>query len=233
MRLEQDADQPTDDQATDGPPADRPERWPVVSSSTAWTGHIVGIRLDEVRGPDGATFTREVVVHPGAVAIVAVDAADRVVVVHQYRHPVGQRLWEIPAGLLDVPGEDPAAAAARELAEEAHVAASGWRVLVDPFTSPGMTTEAIRVYLARGLSEAPGERFVGPAEEADMPVARVPLAELVDGVLAGHLHNPSLVTGVLAASAARARGGWDALRRADAPWPVWPVPPVAPGRPTG
>ena len=209
-------------------PVDSPERWSVTRSDTAFRGHIVSVRQDGVQGPDGSGFTRDVVVHPGAVAVVALDESDRVVVVHQYRHPVGQRLWEIPAGLLDVDGEDPAAAAARELAEEAHVAAADWRVLADPFTSPGMTTEAIRVYLARGLSEPGGERFVGPDEEADMPVSRVALAELVDGVLAGRLHNPSLVTGVLAAWVARGRpGGWDALRRVDAPWPVWPVPAVS------
>lgn len=209
---------------------------PVTASDLVFDGMIWGVRRETVDLGAAGPVSREFVDHTGAVVVVAlreIDGVDHIVLIRQYRHPVRTLEWELPAGLLDVPGEDPAAAAARELAEEAHVAASDWRVLVDPFTSPGMTTEAIRVYLARGLSAAPGERFVGPAEEADMPVARVPLAELVDGVLAGHLHNPSLVTGVLAASAARARGGWDALRRPDAPWPVWPVPPVAPGRPTG
>ncbi len=208
-------------------PVDTVERWPVESVHTVFAGAIVDVRKDIVRAASGETFPRDVVVHPGAVAILAVDDEDRVVLVHQYRHPVGRRLWEIPAGLLDVEGEDPAAAAARELAEEANLAASDWRVLADPFTSPGMTTEAIRVYLARGLSVPDGPAYVGVDEEADMPVSRVPLAELVDGVLAGRLHNPSLVTGVLAAWVARSRGGWDALRPADAPWPVWPVEPVA------
>jgi len=212
------------DGSTPAVPVDLAERWPVRSAETVFSGAVVDVRTDVVQGPSGDAFTRDVVVHPGAVAIVAVDDHDRVVVVHQYRHPVGQRLWEIPAGLLDVDGEAPAAAAARELAEEAHLAARDWRVLADPFTSPGMTTEAIRVYLARGLSVPDGPAYVGVDEEADMPVSRVPLDELVDGVLAGRLHNPSLVTGVLAAWTARSRGGWDALRPADAPWPVWPVP---------
>ena len=220
----EDSGEPAADAAS--APVDSVERWPVESVHTVFSGGIVDVRQDEVRASSGSTFTRDVVVHPGAVAIVAVDDADRVVVVHQYRHPVAQRLWEVPAGLLDVDGEDPAAAAARELAEEANLVARDWRVLADPFTSPGLSTEAIRVYLARGLSEPDGPAFEGVDEEADMPVSRVPLAELVDGVLAGRLHNPSLVTGVLAAWVARSRGGWDALRPADAPWPVWPVEPV-------
>lgn len=210
------------------PLGDSPERWPVRSSTVAFTGAVVDLRRDTVQAASGDSFTRDVVVHPGAVAVVAVDDADRVVLVHQYRHPVGQRLWEIPAGLLDVPGEDPAAAAARELAEEAHVRAGDWRVLADPFSSPGMTTEALRVYLARDLSVPPGRRYAGHDEEADMPVTRIALTELVDAVLGGRLHNPSLVTGVLAAWVARGRGGWQALRRVDAPWPVWPVPGVEP-----
>jgi len=205
-------------------PSDSAELWSVTASDTRFSGRVVSVRSDRVRAASGEQFTRDVVVHPGAVAIVAVDEADRVVVVHQYRHPVGQRLWEVPAGLLDVAGEDPAFAAARELAEETHLAATDWRVLADPFTSPGMTTEAIRVYLARGLSVPDGPAWVGADEEADMPVSRVPLADLVDGVLAGRLHNPALVTGVLAAWVARTQPGWDSLRRVDAPWPVWPVP---------
>ncbi len=198
----------------------------MLSATTGFSGGVVEVRSDTVRGPSGNRFTRDVVLHPGAVAIVALDESERVVLVHQYRHPVGQRLWEIPAGLLDVAGEDPLAAAARELAEEAHLTASNWRVLADPFSSPGMTTEALRIYLARGLSTPDGERFVGPDEEADMTVCRFPLGELVEAVLAGRLHNPSLVTGVLAAWASRSYGGWDSLRPADAAWPVWPVPPV-------
>lgn len=205
-------------------PSDGPERWAVAASRTRFTGHVVSVRSDEVLAASGERFTRDVVVHPGAVAIVAVDEAERVVVVHQYRHPVGLRLWEVPAGLLDVAGEDPALAAARELAEETHLAAADWRVLADPFSSPGMTSEAIRVYLARGLSVPDGPAWVGADEEADMPVSRIPLADLVDGVLAGRLHNPALITGVLAAWVARTRPGWDQLRRVDAPWPVWPVP---------
>jgi 8-oxo-dGDP phosphatase len=202
-------------------PADQPERWPVDSSQVVLdTGRVVSVRQDVVRSPvDGVLFTRDVVVHPGAVGVVALDQDERVLLVQQYRHPVGQRLLEVPAGLLDVAGEDYLAAARRELYEEAHVRAEDWRVLVDYFTSPGMTTESLRVYLARGLSDVPhGERHVGEHEEADMPVVRLPLADLVAAVLAGRLHNPTLCVGVLAAWAARAGGGYDALRDPRSPW---------------
>jgi ADP-ribose pyrophosphatase len=207
----------------DGPPSDEPERWPVDSSRVVLdTGRVITVRQDVVRSPvDDGGFTRDVVVHPGAVGVVAMDEDERVLLVRQYRHPVGHRLLEVPAGLLDVEGEDHLAAARRELYEEAHVRAEDWRVLVDYFTSPGMTTESLRVYLARGLSDVPpGERHVGEHEEADMPVVRVPLADLVASVLAGRLHNPTLCVGVLGAWAARLGAGYDALRDPGSPWPA-------------
>ncbi len=205
--------------------ADTEESWPVRHTDTAFTGKVVSVRQDEVVPPGGgAPFVRDVVVHPGAVAILALDDADRVLLVHQYRHPVGHRLYEIVAGLLDVEGEDPLDAAKRELVEEAHVVATDWRVLVDLFTSPGMTTESIRVYLARGVGDAPGDRFHGEDEEADMPTSWAPLDDLVAGVLAGRLHNPTLLAGVLAAHASRTGAGLDALRPADAPWPARRLP---------
>lgn len=211
-----------------GPPAvggdgvaDSAESWSVRHAGTAFSGRVVSLRKDEVVPPGGGPrFVRDVVVHPGAVAVLALDDAGDVLVVHQYRHPVGHRLYEIVAGLLDVPGEDPLDAAARELAEEAHLVAADWRVLVDFFTSPGMTTESIRVYLARGVRAAPGPAYAGVDEEADMPTSWVALDELLAGVLAGRLHNPTLLAGVLAAHAARAGAGFDALRPADAPWPA-------------
>lgn len=204
-------------------PADRPERWPVTRSEVVLeTSRVIAVRRDHVRSPaDGVEFTRDVVVHPGAVGILALDDSERVLLVSQYRHPVAHRLLEIPAGLLDVPGEPSHQAAIRELHEEGHVRAADWRVLVDIFTSPGMTTEASRVYLARGLTAVPdGERHVGVHEEADMPVSWAPLRDLVDAVLAGQLHNPMVVSGVLAAWTARGNRGYDALRPADAPWPA-------------
>lgn len=202
---------------------DCPDRWPVVESVEHFSGPVFSVRSDQVRMTDGQVVERDYIVHPGAVGIIALDEDDRVLMVHQYRHPVGWRLWEPPAGLLDKPGENPLAAACRELYEEAHHQADDWRVLVDVFNSPGCSGEAIRVFLARGLSEVDGEQFAREHEETDMPVLHVPLAELVDLILAGELHNPTLVAGVLAVAAARTRpGGLDALRPANAPWPQRP-----------
>ena len=155
--------------------------------------------------PDGSVVRRDYQVHPGSVAVLALDDEGRVLVIRQYRHPVRHKLWEIPAGLLDVPGENPLHAAQRELYEEAHVKAEDWRVLTDVYTTPGGCDEAVRIFLARDLSEAEGERFEVEDEEADMELARVPVEELVRGVLAGELHNNCLVVGVLSLAAARAR----------------------------
>lgn len=185
-------------------------------------GKKTSVRADDVVMPDGAVARRDYQVHPGSVAVLALGSDDRVLVLRQYRHPVRQRLWEIPAGLLDVPGENPLHAAQRELYEEAHVKAEDWRVLVDVYTTPGGCDEAVRIFLARDLSAAEGERFEVEAEEADMELARVPVQELVRDVLAGDLHNNCLVVGVLSLVAARDGDGLDSLRPAEAPWPARP-----------
>ncbi|MER5747816.1 NUDIX domain-containing protein [Streptomyces sp. NPDC059913] len=201
---------------------DTPEEWQVTKTETPFTGNKTSVRTDEVVMPDGTVVRRDYQVHPGSVAVLALDADGRVVVLRQYRHPVRHKLWEIPAGLLDVPGENPLHAAQRELYEEAYVKAEDWRVLTDVFTTPGGCDEAVRIFLARGLSEADGERFEVSEEEADMELARVPLQELVRGALAGELHNSCLVIGVLSLAAALAGDGIDALRPAEAPWPARP-----------
>lgn len=166
--------------------------------------------------PDGAVVARDVVEHPGAVGVVALDADGRVGLIEQYRHPVGERLWELPAGLLDVFGESALAAAARELGEEAGLTAGRWDVLVDMLTSPGMTDEAIRVYLARDLQEV--ERPPGAHEEADLRLAWVPLTDAVTRVLAGKIRNGMACVGLLAAAQAQ-REGFVHLRAAEAEWP--------------
>jgi 8-oxo-dGTP pyrophosphatase MutT (NUDIX family) len=202
--------------------ADEAAPRPVVRSEVLHRGRIVDLVRDDVDLGDAGTVTREYVVHPGAVAIVALDEADRVLLLCQYRHPVRARLWEVPAGLLDVDGEPPVDAAARELAEEADVTARRWDVLADFASSPGSSDEAVRVFLARDLGEVPaGERHTRTGEEAGIEVRWVPLDEAVARVLDGSLHNPSAVVGVLAAAASRA-GGWASLRPADAPWPSRP-----------
>ncbi|MEU3507332.1 NUDIX hydrolase [Streptomyces longwoodensis] len=201
---------------------DTPEEWEIRSSETPFRGAKTSVRTDAVVMPDGSVARRDYQVHPGSVAILALDDDDRVLLIKQYRHPVRQKLWEIPAGLLDVPGENPLHAAQRELYEEAHVKAEDWRVLTDVYTTPGGCDESVRIFLARGLSEARGERFTAEHEETDLQHARVPVDELVRGVLAGELHNNCLVVGVLSLVAARGGDGLDALRPAEAPWPARP-----------
>ncbi|MFJ4848093.1 MULTISPECIES: NUDIX domain-containing protein [unclassified Streptomyces] len=201
---------------------DTPEEWRTTATATPFTGKKTGVRTDEVVMPDGGVAQRDYQVHPGSVAVLALDDEGRVLVLKQYRHPVRMKLWELPAGLLDIPGENPLHAAQRELYEEAHAKAEDWRVLVDLYPSAGGSDEAVRVFLARGLSEVEGERYAVSEEEADMEQARVPLADLVQGALAGRLHNNCLVTGVLAVQAVLAGDGLDALRPAEAPWPARP-----------
>ncbi|GAA0666200.1 NUDIX hydrolase [Kitasatospora atroaurantiaca] len=198
------------------------EEWPVRASETPFQGRVTGVRTDEVLMPDGGYARRDYQTHPGSVSVLALDDQQRVLLVRQYRHPVRQRLWELPAGLLDVPGENPLHAAQRELYEEAHCKAGEWRVLVDFYTSPGGTDEALRLFLATDLAEAEGDRYAAHGEELEIETARVPLAELVRLILAGKLHNPTLITGALALQAALTGPGLDALRPAESPWPARP-----------
>ena len=197
---------------------DEPASWPVVSSAELARGRLVTLRTDKVRTPDDELAERDVVLHPGAVAVLALDDVQQVLLIRQYRHPVGRLLWEIPAGLRDVSGETPWATARRELLEEAGYRARDWRVLADYYTSPGFTTERLRVFLARDLEFVPeAERdFVPEAEEAQLLIAWLPLDDAVRKVFAGDLHNGVAALGVLAAYAARSEG-FDGLRPADAP----------------
>lgn len=191
----------------------------ILSSTDRFHGGVWDVRSDEIEFA-GQEVVRDVMVHPGAVGVLALDDDDRVLLIRQYRHPVGWYLFEPPAGLLDKPGEDPLLAAQRELAEEAGYQADEWFVLVDFLNSPGGSSETFRCYLARGLSPIDGGRlFTGEAEETDLPRAWVPLDAARDAVLAGQLQNPTTVAGVLAAWVGRA-GGWESLRPADSPWPV-------------
>ena len=172
----------------------------VTESTTAWSGRIVDMVEDHVVVVEGEEpVVRQYTRHPGAVAVV-----------------VNASLWEIPAGLLDIPGEDSLVAAERELAEEADLKAARWDVLVDFFTSPGGSTEPLRVFLARDL-ETTETSFEREDEEATMEYAWVSLSDALDWVFAGRLHNPSTVIGILSAHAARGRG-WEGLREPGAPW---------------
>jgi len=192
----------------------------VTESTTAWSGRIVDMVEDHVVVVEGEEpVVRQYTRHPGAVAVVAMrgeEGAEEILLLRQYRHPVNASLWEIPAGLLDIPGEDSLVAAERELAEEADLKAARWDVLVDFFTSPGGSTEPLRVFLARDL-ETTETSFEREDEEATMEYAWVSLSDALDWVFAGRLHNPSTVIGILSAHAARGRG-WEGLREPGAPW---------------
>jgi 8-oxo-dGDP phosphatase len=196
---------------------------PVTSSEVVFRGHVWDVVTEDVDLGRAGTVTREFVRHPGAVGVLAIDDDGRIALVHQYRHPVGMTLWELPAGLLDVDDEPPHLAAARELAAEADLRAGRWHTLIDWVLSPGGTSEAFRCYLARDLTPVPeAELHQRDGEEMDMPTHWFDLDEVHAAVLAGRLNNPALVVSVLAAHASRAQG-WATLRPADAPWPEHPA----------
>jgi 8-oxo-dGTP pyrophosphatase MutT (NUDIX family) len=181
----------------------------VVSSERAFAGKVWDIRRETFRYGDGEVV-REFVDHTGAVAVLALDADERVLLIQQYRHPIGERDWELPAGLLDIAGEDPAVAAGRELEEEADLVAGSLQLLTEFYTTPGGSNESIHIYLARDLT-ATAEAFARAEEEADILVEWVPLDDAVAAALDGRLHNSILMLGVLTAAAARDRG-WSTLR---------------------
>lgn len=194
-------------------------RFDVVSTEDIHVGKILALRVDEVVMPGGGHARREVVEHQGAVAVAALDDDGNVVLIHQYRHPLGRRIWELPAGLLDHVGEDPLVAAKRELVEEVGLVAEHWSVLVDVAASPGFTDEVVRVFLATGLSTV--DRVLEGEEEADLVARWVPLAEAARMALAGEIVNGAAVSGVLAAHAVRTRDV--APRPVDAPWQDLPT----------
>lgn len=197
--------------------SDAPERWPVVSTTESVRNWLIAVRTDQVRMPDNEVAERVVVTHPGAVGILALDDDNRVLMIRQYRHPVGHLLWELPAGLRDHEGETLAEVARRELREETSYAAREWHTLVDFYSSPGISTERIRVFLARGLTKLADREYVPVDEEAFLETAWVPLEDAVRLALAGKLHNGVTVAGILAAHAAAGAGGFGDLRPADAP----------------
>ena len=193
----------------------------VESSASVYQGRVFAVRRDIVTMPGQTTSQRDVVEHPGAVAVVALRGEPwEILLVTQYRHPVGRRLQELPAGLLDIDGERALTAAQRELAEEAGVEAGTWNVLTDSLASPGMSDEAIRVFLARDVRDC--HRHVQEHEELELTAEWVPLAHAVEEVLAGRLENATAVIGILAAREAQRRG-FSGLRPADAPWQARPT----------
>lgn len=190
---------------------DRTAPRPVLERTTLHRGKVFDL-VSETADLGDSQVVREFVDHPGAVAVIALDDAGRVLLLQQYRHPVRSELWEPPAGLRDVDGEPPHVTAARELEEEADLRAATWHRLVEVYTTPGACNELIQVFLARDVSEVPeSQRFAREDEEAGIVPVWVPLDEAVTAVLAGRVHSPSGAVGVLAAAAARDRG-WSTLR---------------------
>lgn len=197
----------------DAPLADRPARWPVVSSrylhQDDW---VVALREDVITRPDHPDehFTRISLEHPGAVVVLAVDEEERVVCLRQYRHTAGHVFVELPAGLRDAGDEPPVETARRELREEVELAAGSWRLLLSTYSSAGITDEVHEIFLARDLSPAGRGDFAMRHEEAEMEVLRVPMAELLDAVLEGRVREGPLAQAVLAYEVHRARGTLDA-----------------------
>jgi 8-oxo-dGTP pyrophosphatase MutT (NUDIX family) len=191
-----------------------PASWPVAGSEEQFSNWLITVRNDTVRMPDGHHADRTVVSHIGAVGILALDDEDQVLMIRQYRHAAGRELWEIPAGLRDVRGEALVDTARRELAEETGHAAQEWHALIDSYASPGITSERIRIFLARGLAPVESD-YQREGEEKFLRTAWVPLGEAVQSALAGDLHNGATVQGVLAAYVASSRQ-FHGLRPADA-----------------
>lgn len=201
---------------------DSPAEHPILESTSLQSTPIYDLVEETFSfGQAGETLTRAFLKHLSAVAVLAVDEQDRVLLIRQYRHPLRQNMWEIPAGLLDAEGEPMLDAAARELHEEADISAETWHTLADFHTSPGASNEAIRIYLAQDITETPeADQHAREGEEAEIEKAWVPLPEAVHAVLTGRIHNPSAVTGILALHAIRTGAG--ELREARAPWPDHP-----------
>ncbi len=200
-----------------GPIKDTLEPALLINNETVHVGGKWSVDIETI-DIAGQRVKRDIVIHPGAVAILVLNDRDEVLLIRQYRQALGMFLFETPAGLLDIPAENPLDAAQRELAEEAGVRAERWDTLVDFYNSPGGSSEAIRIYLAREITELPdGREITGEAEEVDLPVVWVPLAKAVDLVLGGELGNPTAVVGILAAWAWRSDSG-RVLREANATW---------------
>jgi len=187
----------------DGPLAERlvdPLAERLVASELIHRGRFLEFRVDTVERADGRRARRDVAVHPGAVAIVAVDPEGRLLLVRQYRHPAGQALLEIPAGTLDrdpASGatEDPDVAARRELEEETGYRAAGWERLADFWTAPGFATERIFLYLATDLAPAGPDRRA-PDEDEQLELVRVPWRDAVGAAERGEIRDAKTLIGI-------------------------------------
>lgn len=187
----------------------------ILESEVTYKGRVWAIIKDRFRLGD-QEIVRDYLQHMGAVAVVAIDDQQRVLTISQYRHPVGARMVEIPAGLLDDFDEDPAEAAARELLEESGYVAQHYEALVDICTTPGSSSETLRIYLATGLTRGAWDATELHAEEQEISVEWVPISEAVSAILGGLWQSPTAVSGILAYAARGERK----LRPAESPWPL-------------
>jgi 8-oxo-dGDP phosphatase len=179
-------------------PKDRPASLAISESEVVFNGKIWDIKRESF-DYNGETLVREFVAHPGAVAVIALNDANQVLLINQYRHPVREFLWEIPAGLLDVPGESKLEAAKRELLEETGYIAESWSELIEFHTTPGGNNETIAIFMARQLRHQ-GHDLELEGEETDMQVEWVPLAEALESVLTSNMRSPSATVGIMAAA---------------------------------
>lgn len=186
-----------------------------LSTEQVFDGRIWDVRRERIAYGDDE-LVRDFVDHTGAVSVVALDEHERIMLIQQYRHPVAMREWEIPAGLMDEPGESPLLAAQRELEEEVDLAANQWDLLCETYTTPGGSSECVRVYLARDLRTVE-HNFERTGEERDMRVEWVPLQDAVTAVLERRMQNGVLVAAVLATQLAKERG-WSTLGDPHEPW---------------
>ena len=168
-------------------PKDQPFAVNVSSSEVAFRGMIWNVKREAFEYGE-QKLTREFVEHPGAVAVVALNEQGQVLLIRQYRHPVGELLWEIPAGLLDVAGESQENAARREVLEETGYLAETLEPLIEFFTTPGGSTEKIAIFLAKGLVLSDDRPSVD-GEEADMLVEWVDFDEALAAVLSSRIKN--------------------------------------------
>ena len=196
--------------------SDRSVDLPLVSREVIVAGNVVDVRRDVFELND-SKVTREYVLHPGAVGVIAVNDRGEMLLIEQYRHPISAFMWEPPAGLLDFPNEDPLVAAKRELLEETGYVATEWKVLFDFANSPGGSTEQLRCYLAKGLDLHTDGRPVGHDEELDMPVHWIPIQEVLASIAAGLVTHPLLVAGTFALLTALAEPEL-VVRPPDAQW---------------
>ncbi len=185
----------------DQPPLeDTPGTWPVLDTEDLFRDDwVLALRRDVVHVPGRPEepFRRLVLEHPGAAVVLAADASGRVCLLRQYRHAAGGWFIELPAGLCDVEGEDPLVVAQRELREEAGLAAREWTLLGSTYSSPGISTERVHLYLAQGLTDVGRGEFEPVHEEAEMQVLWEPLEEVVEAILEGRVSDGPTVLAVL------------------------------------